>query len=274
MTRYLPNTINSVLFILYGLLGIGLGVLLLDGYISFGSFSPPSDASMTSVPRGVDIGIGMIFLTMGALGIVVGYQLWKSRISGLMMGLPLLLAGIPIAAFFASVEAAYREFNLPVLFLGLDAVMVTLIVASWKPLRHSEGFRASTQTNGMAHRSLHEPSGSGRHSGHSNLGEHPFLHFLRDYGNSNDYGNDNDHEHDNRRNPRPRGSSIPDESERVVLLGGRRVKGHRDRIARIQLLPERVGHVRWGEIPDHMPCELSRLPRLKRLLYHHMGICD
>lgn len=140
MARYLPNTINSVLFTLYGLLGIALGVLLLDGYASFGSFSPPSDASMTSVPRGVDIGIGMIFLTMGALGIVVGYQLWKSRISGLMMGLPLLLAGVPIAAFFALVEASYREFNVPALFLGLDLVMVVLIVASWKPLRNSERF--------------------------------------------------------------------------------------------------------------------------------------
>lgn len=130
MASYLPNTINSVLFILCGLFGMGAGLLLLDGYISFGSFSPPSGSGETTVPRGVDVGIGMAFLTMDVLGIAVGYQLWKSRIAGLVVGLPLLLGGIAFAGFFVSVEQGYREFNAPALFLGLDVVMVILAVAS------------------------------------------------------------------------------------------------------------------------------------------------
>jgi YVTN family beta-propeller protein len=147
MGRYLPNTINSVLFTLYGFFGISLGLLLLDGFISFGSFSPPSDIGGTSVPRGVDVGIAMIFLTMGALGLVVGYQLWKSKIAGIMVGLPLLLAGIAFAGFFVSVGRFYNNFYGPGLFLGLDVIMVVLAVGGWRKLRHSSEFRDTSKIN-------------------------------------------------------------------------------------------------------------------------------
>ena len=154
MARYLPNTINSVLFTIYGLLGMSQGLLLLDGYVSFGSFSRNYGTVMTAEPRGVDVGIGMIFVTMGALGLVVGYQLWKSRVAGLMLGLPLLLAGIALAGFFASVEPVYNGFSVPEVFLGLDVVMVLLAVASWKWLRNVGALRGSSGVGGVPSRNF------------------------------------------------------------------------------------------------------------------------
>ncbi len=154
MARYIPNTINSVLFTLYGLFGAGVGLLLVDGYISLGGFWWHPGTGGTIPPRGADVGIGMVFLAMGALGIISGYELWKSRTAGLKVGLPLLLVGIAFAAFFISVEPPYSGPNALALFLGLDVVMITLAGASWRRLRLSGGSPGIAQTSSAPNRSF------------------------------------------------------------------------------------------------------------------------
>jgi hypothetical protein len=137
--RPLRVTISSILFVIYGLVGIGLSFLFIIGGFVLGGIATFAGglAYYNSFAGNASVGfllLGGVFLFMGVIGIVCGYWLWRVQIWGASIGMVLLAIGMALALIpLLSVRNLITGELTGTVWLGNIAMMI-LLFFSWPRL--------------------------------------------------------------------------------------------------------------------------------------------
>jgi hypothetical protein len=141
--RLLRVTISSILFVIYGLVGIGFSFLFIIGGFVLGGIATFAGSFVSYNPFAGDASIGFlmlggIFLFMGIIGIVCGYWLWRMQIWGASIGMVLLTIGMVLALIpLLSVRNLITGEITGTVWLGNIAMMIMLFF-SWPRLMQPE----------------------------------------------------------------------------------------------------------------------------------------
>lgn len=139
LERPMRVMISSVLFVLYGLVGIGLGFMFVAGGFATGLVASMPMAGLfnngaTLASLGL-LGVGALLLAMGAFGMISGVWLWRMQIWGAVVGSVLLIIGMIIPLFIVITSPVLITYEFLLLVWGVNFVMLVLLIGSWGKLR-------------------------------------------------------------------------------------------------------------------------------------------
>jgi hypothetical protein len=133
--RTMRVEIASVFFLLYGIFGIGIGlVFLVAGFVTGLVSSIPFYPSQVPASLGL-LGLGGLLLVMGILGVICSVWLWRVQVWGAAVGIPLVLVGIIIGWFLVASSPVLITYELTVTIWTVNASLFALLVASWSKLQ-------------------------------------------------------------------------------------------------------------------------------------------
>lgn len=138
LSRPMRVSISTVLFLLYGAVGVGLGVIFVVGGFATGLIAsiPVYSLFNTGVAfasLGL-LGFGSLLLAMGVFSVVSGVWLWRMQIWGAAAGSVLLIMGMVIAAFIVFASPVLVTYELLLLVWGINFTMLVLLIGSWGKL--------------------------------------------------------------------------------------------------------------------------------------------
>jgi hypothetical protein len=133
--RPMRAQLASVFFVLYGVFGVVLGiVVVVGGFASGAAASIPFYSSLTLASLGL-LGFGGVLIVMGIVGIVCGVWLWRVQIWGAAIGIPLLVIGMVIPTFFVYFAPSLLTFELLVTIWAINLLLMVVLVFSWGKLK-------------------------------------------------------------------------------------------------------------------------------------------
>lgn len=141
--RPLRVTLSSILFVIYGLIGIGLSFLfIIGGFVMGGLVSAGSYVGVFN-PFGEFASLGAvlfggILLLMGIAGIVCGWWLWRMQIWGAAIGIALLVIGMTLALIPSAAAASLVTGELTGVVWAGNVAMMVLLIFSWPILSKAE----------------------------------------------------------------------------------------------------------------------------------------
>ena len=130
--------VSSVLFIIYGLIGIGLSLLFILAGFATGTLSTISTLNSIALTSIGLLSLGGIFLIMGIVGVVCGWWLWNKRLLGAEVGIPLLVIGMVIVIFLAGLYPSLPSGEIAGAVWVTNILMTILLFFTWSRLRGSQ----------------------------------------------------------------------------------------------------------------------------------------
>jgi hypothetical protein len=127
--------VASIFFILYGVFGVGVGILfVMAGFASGLISSVPFYGSLAITSLGL-LGFGGLLLAMGIVGIICGVWLWRVQVWGAAIGMPLLFVGMMIVLFIVVSAPALITFELMITIWAINAVLLAILTFTWGKLK-------------------------------------------------------------------------------------------------------------------------------------------
>ena len=132
--RLLRVSVSSVLFFIYGLIGIGLSFLFILAGFAVGAVGNLAPSILVSTSIGILV-LGGILLLMGIIGVICGWWLWNNRLFGAAGGIPLLVAGILIVTVLAAQFPTLSSGEIAGTVWVGNTLMMILLFFSWRKLK-------------------------------------------------------------------------------------------------------------------------------------------
>ena len=132
--RLLRVSVSSILFYIYGLIGIGLSFLFILAGFAVGAVGDLAPSTFASTSIGILV-LGGILLLMGIIGVICGWWLWNNRLLGAVVGIPLLAAGIIIVTTLAAQFPTLSSGEIAGTVWVGNISMTILLFFSWHKLK-------------------------------------------------------------------------------------------------------------------------------------------
>lgn len=134
-TRPMRLTVSSVLFVIYGLTGIGLSIIFLLAGFATGIISPIPSSGLLAIASVGLLLLGGVFLVMGILGVICGAWMWGVKLWGIYIGIPLLMIGLVTSFFFAVAAQVLLAWEITGTIWAVNLILIALLLSSWAWVR-------------------------------------------------------------------------------------------------------------------------------------------
>ena len=135
--RAMRVTVASVFFFMYSGVGIGIGILFIAAGYASGVFAGVPGFSSIAVTSIGLLGFGGLLVVMGILGVVCGLWLWKSQLTGVIVGIPLLLGGVAIASILVALYPTLIFYEVGGTVYFVNGTLFILLAGSWSKMERS-----------------------------------------------------------------------------------------------------------------------------------------
>lgn len=123
----------SVLFFIYGALGIIGSIFLLVASVAQSSISGlPLIGALANIAAWILATFGAILLAPSVLALAAGYLLWKSKRSGAILGIVIAAVAMAVLAVMLWYPVLYV---VGIVGMAVSIILIVLVGAGWRRLR-------------------------------------------------------------------------------------------------------------------------------------------